>query len=129
MQQHTTIPFLHPPLTAEGSLTEVLHQGAQRLLAQEIKAEVAMFLARYADRREAQGQYAVVQNGSLPEREVQTGIGAVRVKVTRVRDRHRAGIRFHSSLSPSVTTGTPTMVGPEIVNVGLLDCQPLLNLP
>ena len=100
MQEHTTIPFPHPQLTAEGPLTAVLRQGAQRLLAQAIEAEVAMFLARYADRRDAQGRHTVVRNGSLPEREVHTGIGAVRVKVPRVRDRSGTGLRFHSALLP-----------------------------
>ena len=36
MQEHTTIPFPHPQLTAEDPLTAVLRQGAQRLLAQAI---------------------------------------------------------------------------------------------
>ena len=69
-------------------------------MAQAIEAEVAMFLARYADRRDAQGRHAVVRNGSLPEREVHTGVGAVRVKVPRVRDRSGTGLRFHSALLP-----------------------------
>ena len=43
---------------------------------------------------------AIVCNDSLPERAVQTGIGAVRVKVPRVRDRSGVGIRFHSVLLP-----------------------------
>jgi putative transposase len=62
--------------------------------------EVAMLLAQYADRRASQGRQALVRNGYLPERDVQTGIGAVRVKVPRVRDRSGAGIRFHSALLP-----------------------------
>src|SRR5918911_380695 len=100
MQEHTTIPFPHPQLTAEDPLTEVLRQGAPRLLAQAIEAEVAVLLAQYAERRDMQGRHAVVRNGYLPERVVQTGIGAVRVKVPRVRDRSGTGIRFHSALLP-----------------------------
>jgi putative transposase len=100
MQQDTVIPFPHPQLTAEDPLTAVLRQGAQRLLAQAIEAEVAMLLAQYADQRDAQGRHILVRNGFLPEREVQTGIGAVRVKVPRVRDRSGAGIQFHSLLLP-----------------------------
>jgi len=100
MQEHTTIPFPHPQLTAEDPLTAVLRQGAQRLLAQAIEVEVAMLLAQYADQRDAQGRQAIVRNGYLPERDVQTGIGAVRVKVPRVRDRRGAGIRFHSAILP-----------------------------
>jgi putative transposase len=100
MQEHTTIPFPHPQFTAEDPLTAVLRQGAQQLLAQAIEVEVAMLLAQYADRHDGQGRQAIVRNGHLPEREVQTGIGAVRVKVPRVRDRSGAGIRFHSALLP-----------------------------
>ena len=100
MQEHTTIPFPHPQPSAVDPLTEVLRQGAQRLLAQAIEAEIAVLLAHYADRHDAQGRQAVVRNGSLPEREVQTGIGAVRVKVPRVRDRSGTGIQFHSALLP-----------------------------
>ena len=62
--------------------------------------EVAILLAQYADRRDGQGRQAIVRNGYLPERDVQTGIGAVRVQVPRVRDRRGAGIRFHSALLP-----------------------------
>jgi transposase-like protein len=69
-------------------------------LAQAIEAEVAMLLAQYADQRDAQGRHILVRNGFLPEREVQTGIGAVRVKVPRVRDRSGTGIHFHSLLLP-----------------------------
>jgi transposase-like protein len=69
-------------------------------LAQAIEVEVAMLVARYADRRDSAGRQALVRNGYLPEREVQTGIGAVRVKVPRVRDRSGTGIRFHSALLP-----------------------------
>lgn len=100
MQEHTTIPFPHPQLTATAPLTEVLRQGAQRLLAQAIEAKIAVLLAHYADRPDPRGRQAIVRNGYLPEREVQTGIGAVRVKVPRVRDRSGRGIRFHSALLP-----------------------------
>ena len=100
MQEHTTIPFPHPQFTAADPVTEVLRQGAQRLLAQAIEAEIAVLLAQYAGRHDAQGRQAVVRNGYLPEREVRTGIGAVGVKVPRVRDRSGSGIRFHSAILP-----------------------------
>jgi putative transposase len=100
MQEHTTIPFPHPQCTAEDPLTAVLRQGAQRLLAQAIETEVAILLAQYVDRCDTQGRQSLVRNGYLPERDVQTGIGAVRVKVPRVRDRSGGGIRFHSALLP-----------------------------
>jgi transposase-like protein len=85
---------------AHDRLTEVLRRGASKLLAQAIEAEVETLLAQYADRRDEQGRQAVVRNGYLPERDVQTGIGAVAVKVPRVRDRSHSGIRFHSGILP-----------------------------
>jgi putative transposase len=100
MQEHTTIPFPHPQLTAADPFTEVLRQGARQLLAQALEVEVAMLVAQYADRRDAQGRQTLVRHGSLPERDVHTGIGAVRVQVPRVRERRGAGIRFHSAILP-----------------------------
>jgi putative transposase len=62
--------------------------------------EVAMLLTQHADHRDSAGRQAIVRNGYLPERDVQPGIGAVRVQGPRVRDRSGAGIRFHSALLP-----------------------------
>ena len=100
MQDNTATPFPYPQLTAEDPFPEVLRQGAQRLWAHAIEVEVSMLVARYADHHDAQGRQAVVRNGYLPEREGQTGIGAVRVQVPRVRDRRGVGIRCHSALLP-----------------------------
>ena len=100
MNQHNAVAFPHPQASAADPLTEVLRQGAKRLLAQAIEAEVETLLACYADERDAQGRQAVVRNGYLPEREVQTGIGAIPVQVPRIRDRSGQGIRFHSSILP-----------------------------
>jgi hypothetical protein len=46
MHEDTTIPFPHQQLLTEDSFTEVVRQGAQRLLAQVIEAEVAMWSCR-----------------------------------------------------------------------------------
>jgi len=89
-------------------LTEVLREGARTLLAQAIEAEVAEFLAGHADKRDALGRTRLVRNGYLPERMVQTGIGAVTVKAPRVRD--RAGqLRFASSILPPYLRRTKTI--------------------
>ena len=100
MNKHNAVAFPHPQASAADPLTEVLRQGAKRLLAQAIEAEVETLLAGYADERDDQGRQAVVRNGYLPEREVQTGIGAIPVQVPRIRDRSGQGIRFHSSILP-----------------------------
>ena len=100
MSKHSAVPFPHPQAASADPLTEVLRQGAKRLLAQAIEAEVETLLACYADVRDDQGRQGVVRNGYLPEREVQTGIGAVSVHAPRVRDRSGQGIRFRSSILP-----------------------------
>lgn len=100
MSKNSAVPFPYPQAASADPLTEVLRQGAKRLLAQAIEAEVQTLLACYANERDDQGRQAVVRNGYLPEREVQTGIGALPVRVPRVRDRRGQGIRFHSSILP-----------------------------
>ena len=61
---------------------------------------MSTFLEQYADRTLEDGRRAVVRNGYLPERTVQTGIGDVEVKVPRVRDRSGDGVTFSSALLP-----------------------------
>jgi len=56
------------------------------LLAQALEIEISSFLSQYADLSDPQGRKRITSNGYLPERKIQTGIGQVPVKVTRVRD-------------------------------------------
>ena len=68
-------------------ISDILRQGARKLLAEALQAEVASFMALYADLKDVQGRqkesHAI---GTLPEQEIQTGIGPVAVKVPRDRD-------------------------------------------
>lgn len=81
-------------------LTDLLRSGAQQLLHAAIESEIEELLHSHRDRKDADGRQLVVRNGYLPQREVQTGIGPVKVKVPRVRDRSGQGIHFTSSLIP-----------------------------
>jgi transposase-like protein len=98
MKKDNIVTFKKPE-TSTDLLTEVLRNGAKQLLAAAIKAEVDDFLACH---NTADGIARFVRNGYLPEREIQTGIGAVTVEVPRVRDRGTVGddIKFSSSLIP-----------------------------
>jgi len=87
VDKDTTIEFRVPTEDEQDMLTEVLRQGAQRLLAEAIEAEVAEFVAGYQALRTAAGRQRVVRNGRSVEREIQTGLGAIRVRGPRVRDR------------------------------------------
>ena len=84
---------------AGDALSELLKEGARQLLAQAIEAEVAELLAQYAGQT-VDGKRAVVRNGYLPERTLQTGLGDVPVKVPKVRDRSGQGVKFNSKLVP-----------------------------
>ena len=126
MQQDTAMPFPHPQCTAEDPFTAILRQGAQRLLAPAIEVEVTLLFAQEADRRATQGRPTRVRNGSLPEREGHTGMGAVRVKVPRGRDRRGAGLRLHAALFPP-SRGRPAghRVGCTKPRMGLTNCRTL----
>jgi len=67
-------------------LTEILRQGAQRMLKEAIEAEVSDYLARHAPAVDAQGRRLVVRNGVRPGRKVQTGVGLIEIDLPRVND-------------------------------------------
>lgn len=74
---------------SKDALNEILRQGAQQMLSQAIENEVAEYLVRHADQRDADGRRLVVRNGYLPARDLQTGVGLVEVRQPRVRDKRR----------------------------------------
>lgn len=82
------------------ALTELLRDGAGDLIRQAVEAELSSMLCQYADLKLLDGRQAVVRNGYLPERTIQTGIGDVMIKIPKVRDRSCSGIRFNSQLLP-----------------------------
>lgn len=101
MEEDNVVEYRNPgvPLSVDDALTEVLRRGAKELLQQAVEVEVAEAIAQYAALKDEQGRRRVVRNGYLPERSIQTGIGAVAVRAPRVRD--RAGeLKFSSRLLP-----------------------------
>src|SRR3546814_12694193 len=101
-------------------LTEVLRSGARKLLADAIEAEVSSLLSHHADFCDTQGHRYVVRNGYLPEREIQTGIGSVEVKVPRVRDRSGSGITFTSGILPPYLRRTKRL---DELKIGRASCR------
>jgi putative transposase len=83
-------------------LSEVLRQGAQKLLAQAIEAEVAGWIERHSQLCDEAGHRHVVRNGSMPARTITTGVGPVEVKQPRVHDRRSPQERekFTSAILP-----------------------------
>ncbi|CAL1242032.1 transposase (plasmid) [Candidatus Methylocalor cossyra] len=98
------------PGAVEDPLTEVLREGARRLLVSAIEAEVESFLEQFREEKTTEGLNRMVRNGRLPSRTIQTGIGDIEVSVPRVRD--RAGkVRFSSSILPPYLRRTKTVEG------------------
>src|SRR6516225_7237937 len=98
-----------PP--AQDVLTDILRQGARQLLAQAIEAEVADWIDRHQDCRDAAGRRQVVRNGPLPERTITSGVGPVAVQQPRVHDRRPAGERekFASAIVPPYLRKTKSL--------------------
>ena len=89
-----------PEETTNDPLTELLRVGAKDLIAQTVEAELATLLAKHEDNKLNDGRHAVVRNGYLPARTIQTGLGDVDIHVPKVRDRNKTGIKFNSNLLP-----------------------------
>ena len=75
MSESTTDIRIVPLAPGQDVLTDLLRDGARRLLAQAIEAEVAAWIDDHAHLKDDQGRRQVVRNGHLPERAIQTGIG------------------------------------------------------
>ena len=91
---------LRGPEGTKDALTGLLKEGAQSLIKKAVEAELMEFLARYDEFRLEDGRQQVVRNGYLPEREVQTGVGSVRVQVPRTRNRGEGEMKFSSAILP-----------------------------
>jgi transposase-like protein len=110
----STIDIRIVPLpTGQDVLTEVLRDGARRMLAQAVEAEVAAWIDAHAHLKDDAGRHQVVRNGHLPRRAIQTGIDPVEVSQPRVRARRPAGQReaFTSATLPPYLRKTKSLEG------------------
>jgi len=90
-------------------LTELLRKGAEQLIYRAVNEELQELLSGYTDRRTADGKSAVVRNGYHPERELQTGVGPVRVQIPKVRSKTGEPVTFHSALVPPYVRKTKSL--------------------
>ena len=104
MQERTTDLVAGPAEGVSDVLTTILRDGAQKLLATAIEAEVDAYIEQHADQRDVDGHRLVVRNGHKDARQIQTGIGPVTVRQPRVDDQRRDDngerIRFTSQILP-----------------------------
>jgi putative transposase len=79
-------------------LDELAREGARRMLAAALEAEVDDYLAAHAAERDERGRRLVVRNGHARRREVTTVAGRIPVRAPRVDDRRvdpQTGQRAH----------------------------------
>lgn len=90
-------------------LTELLRAGARQLIAQAVETELQELLAAHAGRLLADGRAGVVRNGYLPEREIQTGLGPITVRIPKVRVKTGEPVTFRSALVPPYVRKTRSL--------------------
>lgn len=114
MSNDNMIALENPAKTiVDDQLTQFIRESAQQMLRVAVEAEVMDFINQHQDLNTSDGKRRVVRNGYLPEREVQTGVGTVKVKLPRTRDRNSDGdevsIEFTSNLIPKYMRRTATL--------------------
>jgi len=108
MTKSNVIELKDPDLTID-PLTNLLREGARKLIQQAIEGELEIVLSRYTDKKTEAGHAAVVRNGYLPKRELQTGIGPVTVQVPKLRSKDGTPVTFHSALVPPYVRKTRSL--------------------
>src|SRR5437764_1747162 len=93
-------------------IDEIVREGARRMLAEALQAEVDAYIAAHAAERDEDGRRLVVRNGFHQPREVLTSAGAVEVVAPRVNDRRTdpdtgERRRFSSAILPPWCRKTP----------------------
>jgi len=101
--------------SAEGGsslIDEIVRDGARRMPAAALEAEVEAYLAEFAGERDEAGRRLVVRNGHARARQVRTAAGAVEVVAPRVNDKRTDPVtgkrrRFSSAILPPWCRRTP----------------------
>ncbi len=78
------------------------------MLQAALETEVAEYLEQHRMQLDDDGHRLVVRNGHLPERDLVTGVGPVRLKQPRVRD-NREGEKFTSKILPPFMRRAPSV--------------------
>src|SRR5215469_1390182 len=92
---------------AKSYLEQLLSEGARKLLQAAIENEVSEYLEGRSNRRTESGERSVVRNGYLPERDLVTGVGPVKIRQPQVR--HRDGGSFSSEILPRYMRRVPSI--------------------
>jgi putative transposase len=108
----TVVPEDGPAKGGSSLIDEIVRDGARRMLAAALEAEVDAYLAGFAGERDEAGRRLVVRNGRAKPRQVTTAAGAVEVAAPRVNDKRTDPVtgermRFASAILPPWCRRTP----------------------
>jgi len=81
------------------NLDNIVRQGALKMLNEALQHEVAEYIERHKQERDAGGKALVVRNGKAKTRSVIVGAGQLDIQAPRVNDK-RSGMQFSSSILP-----------------------------
>ena len=90
-------------------LTELLRKGASQIIYRAVEAELQELMSGYSEQRTEDGKAGVVRNGYHPERELQTGVGPVTVRIPKIRSRAGNPVTFSSALVPPYVRKTKSL--------------------
>ena len=94
------------------SLDELAREGARRMIALALEAEVDEYVTAFADELDDHGKRLVVRNGRGKERRVTVGAGTFPIRAPRVNDKRvdlETGerVRFSSQILPRYARRSP----------------------
>ena len=107
------LPAVLPAGEEESSLIDrIVREGARRMLAAALQAEVDACIEQFAGERDENGHRLVVRNGTAEPRTVLTSAGAVEVVAPRVNDKRTdpatgERVRFSPAILPPWARKTP----------------------
>jgi putative transposase len=98
------------PKVFSSDLDEIAREGARRMLAEALEAEVPDYIAHHQE-RDGDGRALVVRNGKARPRKVTLGSGTIEVRAPRVDDRRAtkdgSRHRFRSQILPPYMRRSP----------------------
>ena len=89
-------------------LDVLLRAGARQMLQSAIENEVTEYVESNKTEKDEKKHRLVTRNGSLPERDIQTGVGLLRIKQPRVKD-NRESYSFTSHILPPYMRRVPSI--------------------
>ena len=98
------------PESAWSVLEQIARGGAQKMLKLALENEVEEYIQKHSEKVDMDGKRIVVKNGSMPKRDIVTGIGPLAITQPRVDD-HRLDSRerFSSSILPKYMRRIPSI--------------------